>query len=114
MGKYLKKAISPQVLNHAWVYLRNDRGAWQRGLSVEDMQRNLIRYVGEVSDLIVAGKYRTDRMRCHEVDKADGSKRLICASFVRNKLVQRAILTVLEPLGEAIFHESSFGSLAIF
>jgi RNA-directed DNA polymerase len=114
MGKYLEKAASPQVLNHAWRYLRNDRSPWQRGLSVEDMQKNLIRHVGEVSEQLLAGKFRPEKMRCYEVDKADGNKRLICASAVRDKLVQRAILTVLEPLGEAIFHDFSFGFRAQF
>jgi len=109
MGKYLNKAASPQVLNHAWHYLRNDRGRWLRGLSVEEMQKNLIRHVGGLSEQLLAGKYRPHAMHCYEVNKADGNKRLICASEVRDKMVQRAILTVLEPLGEAIFHQSSFG-----
>ena len=109
MGKYLEKAASPQVLNHAWRYLRNDRGAWRRGLSIEEMQKNLIRHVGEISEQMLTSRYHPEKMRCYEVKKADGNKRLICASAVRDKLVQRAILTVLEPLGEAIFHESSFG-----
>jgi len=89
MGKYLEKAASPQVLNHAWHYLRNDRGAWRRGLSIDDMQKNIIRHVGEISDQLLAGKYRPEKMRCYEVKKADGNKRLLCASAVRDKLVQR-------------------------
>ena len=109
MGKYLNQAASPKVVNHAWRYLHNDRGIWRRGLSVEEMQKNLIHHVGEVSELLLSGKFRPEAMRCYRVDKADGSKRLICASAVRDKLAQRAIFTVLEPLGEAIFHECSFG-----
>ncbi len=109
MGQFLNKAASPAVLNHSWNYLRNDRGQWRRGLSIGDMQKNLIRHVGDVSSLLLSGKYRSDSMRCYEVEKGDGSQRLICASAVRDKLVQRAILTVIEPLGEAIFHECSFG-----
>ncbi len=109
MGKYLEKAASPPVLNHAWHYLHKDRGPWRRNLSVDDMQKNIICHIGELSEQLLSKQYRPERMRCYEVDKADGNKRLLCASFGRDKLVQRAILTVLEPLGEAIFHESSFG-----
>jgi RNA-directed DNA polymerase len=109
MGKYLDKAASAHVLNHAWHYLHHDHGQWRRGLSLEEMQKNLIRHVGELSEQVLANKYRPEKMRCHEIDKADGGKRLLCASVVRDKLLQRAILTVLEPLGEAIFHECSFG-----
>ncbi len=69
----------------------------------------MIRHVGEVSELLLAGKFRPEDMRCYKVNKADGSKRLICASAVRDKLVQRAIFTVLEPLGDGCFSENNFG-----
>jgi RNA-directed DNA polymerase len=109
MGQYLEKAVSPAVLNHAWRYFKNERGLWCRGLSVEEMQLNLIKHIGLLSEQLLAGKYQPERMNCFEIDKADGKKRLICMSAVRDRLVQRAILTVIEPLGEAIFHDASFG-----
>jgi RNA-directed DNA polymerase len=109
MGKYLEKAMSPAVLNHAWRLLRNDRGAWMRGLPVEEMQSNLIQHVGHLADEVLSGRYCPEPMRCYEIDKADGGKRLICAGSTRDKLVQRAVLTVLEPLGEALFREASYG-----
>ena len=109
MGNALEKVASPPVLNHAWRYLQKDNGLWRRRLSVEDMQKNIIYHFGELSEELLSQKYRPENMRCYEVNKADGKKRLLCASFVRDKLVQRAVLTVIEPLGEAIFHESSFG-----
>lgn len=48
-------------------------------------------------------------MRWFEIAKADGKTRLICAGSIRDKLVQRAVLTVLEPMGETLFHNASFG-----
>jgi RNA-directed DNA polymerase len=109
MGKYLEKAVSPHVLNHAWQYLQNDKGHWRHGVSIEDMRKNLIHHVGELGVQVSKGHYHPERMHCYEINKADGNKRLICASAVRDKLIQRAILTTIEPLGEAIFHENSFG-----
>lgn len=109
MGQYLQQAASPKVLNHAWRFFRNERGLWQRGLTVPDMQRDLIRHIGELSVQILSGVYRPESMRCFEINKADGGKRLITAATVRDRLVQRALLTVLEPLGEARFHRDSFG-----
>jgi RNA-directed DNA polymerase len=109
MGDYLDRALTPRVLNHAWRYLRNDPGQWVRGLPVADMQRDLLLHVGELAELVRQGKYRPAPMHCFEVDKADGGKRTLCMAAVRDKLVQRAVLTVIEPLGEAIFHEASFG-----
>jgi RNA-directed DNA polymerase len=109
MGKCLEKAMTPAVLNHAWRLLRNDRGAWVHGLPMAEMQGNLIRHVGRLTEEVLSGHYRPEPMRCFEIDKADGGKRLICAASTRDKLVQRAVLTVLEPLGEAVFCEASYG-----
>jgi RNA-directed DNA polymerase len=109
MGSYLGKAMTPAVLNHAWWLLRNDRGCWTQGLPVEEMQGNLIRHVGKLAEEVLSGHYHPEPMRCFEIDKADGGKRLICAASTRDKLVQRAVLTVLEPLGEALFREASYG-----
>lgn len=109
MGKFLEQVASPPVLNHAWQYVKNERGLWSSGIALPDMQRNLIQHIGELSTQLLAGTYHPEPMRCFEINKADGKKRLICSSMIRDKLVQRAILTVLEPLGEAIFHAGSFG-----
>ena len=108
-GALLKKAASPAVLNHAWRQLRNEKGCWVRGVPVEHIQADAVRHIGELSHDLLSGRYVPDPMRCFEIPKADGGKRLISAPSVRDKLAQRAVLTVLEPLGEAVFHEASFG-----
>lgn len=109
MGKYLEQLASPPVLNHAWRLLHNDHGYWQRGLPVAHMQHDVVRHIGELARELLAGRYQPEPMRCHTIKKADGGDRLISVSPVRDKLVQRAALTVLEPLGEALFHDASFG-----
>jgi len=109
MGYLLEKAMSPAVLDHAWRLLRDDRGVWRRGLPKADMERNVIRHVGILAEDVLSGRYQADPMRCFEIAKADGGRRLIAAPTIRDKLAQRAVLTVLEPLGEALFHNASFG-----
>lgn len=109
MGYLLEKAMSPAVLDHAWRLLKDDRGLWQRGLPKAEMERNLIRHIGLLAREVLSENYRAGPMRCFEIAKADGKTRLICAGSIRDKLVQRAVLTVLEPLGEALFHNASFG-----
>ncbi len=109
MGRQLQLAVSPRVLNHAWRNVRNERGLWKPGLAVPEVERDLLAHVGELAAELLAGHYRPLPMRCFEIDKGNGDKRLISASFVRDKLVQRALLAVLEPLGEAHFHPASFG-----
>lgn len=109
MGSYLQQAASPRVLNHAWRILHNDSGLWTRHLPMEVMQRNLIEHIGKLGQQLIDGHYRPSQMNCYYIDKGNGEKRLICATQVRDKLAQRAVLTVLEPLGERLFLNTSFG-----
>lgn len=69
-GKHLQKVASPTVLNHAWRLLRKDPGCWERGLPVAEMERNVIRHVGELSRELLAGTYRPQPMRCYKVKTA--------------------------------------------
>lgn len=109
MGYLLDKSMSPEVINHAWSLFKDDRSHWCRGVSKADMEKNLIRHIGLLKEEVLEGIYRAEPMRCYEINKADGGKRMICASPIRDKLIQRAVLTVLEPMGESLFHDASFG-----
>ena len=108
-GKYLARAADPDVLNHAWRRLRNEPGLWTRGVPMARMNQDVVRHIGELARELREGRYRAQPMRCFEIPKAEGGKRLIAAPLIRDKLAQRAVLTVLEPLGEAIFDDASFG-----
>jgi len=77
MGKYLDLATSPRVMNHAWRYLRKDPGQWVRGLPMVEMQKNLVQHIGELSDSLRDGSYRPQRMRCFDIDKADGGEQRV-------------------------------------
>ncbi|WP_200246703.1 reverse transcriptase domain-containing protein [Lamprobacter modestohalophilus] len=105
----IERMVSPEVLNTAWRAVHNDRSRWTSDLTMEDMARDLPLHVGRIVDELVTGRYRPQPVRCFDVPKADGKKRRICAPMVRDKFIQRAILTVLEPLGEAVFHSRSYG-----
>lgn len=109
MTDYLAQLASPAVLNHAWRMVRSDRGRWNRDLTMQDVERDLVLHMGQLSRALVERRYQPDDVRCFEVAKASGGTRVICAPTVRDKLVQRAALTVLDPLGEKLFHPCSFG-----
>jgi len=109
MRSIIDKALSPKVLGYAWNRLKKDRGLWSKGIPVQVVERNQIQFLGELVEQVKNGTYRPEVMRCHEIDKADGGKRLICSSAARDKLLQRAVLTVMEPVGEALFDDHSYG-----
>ncbi len=105
----LERAMSPAALNYAWQTISRDRGCWVRGVPLEEVRRDMVRHLGELAESVRNGSYRPDPMACHEIPKADGGKRLISVSALRDRLLQRSVLAVVEPMGEAIFSESSYG-----
>lgn len=109
MGDLLKKAASPAVLNQAWKRLKNDKTVWAQGISKSEMEKDFVLHITRLAKDLESGKYRPARVRMFPVLKGDGRKRIISALTLRDKLAQRAVLAVLNPIGEAMFHHDSFG-----
>ncbi len=109
MGTLLDQALSAKVMNAAWKSLADDRAVWVPGLSRTDMERDLVLHLTQLADELRTGRYRPHPVRLFPVAKADGGKRIISALTLRDKLVQKAVLRVLRPLGESLFHSDSYG-----
>lgn len=109
MSKLLEEASSPRILNTAWRFLKNDKAIWSPGISKKDMEQNIVYHMNRLSEELRTGQYTPDITRFFTVEKGDGKQRIISAITLRDKVAQRAILTVLEPLGEKRFHPGSYG-----
>jgi len=109
MSKILKKAASAEVLNQAWKKICNDNAPWEPGLSRDAMQKDHVYHILRLGEELHSGKYRPHPVRFFPVNKGDGKQRIISAHTLRDKMAQRAILIVLEPIFEKIFHHDSFG-----
>jgi group II intron reverse transcriptase/maturase len=105
----LKKASSPEVLNHAWKKVQNDKAIWQPGISRWEMEKDFVYHITKLGNDIRNGTYQADPVRFFPVNKGDGKERIISAYTLRDKMAQRALLTVIEPIGEKYFHQDSFG-----
>lgn len=106
-----ERMIHPLTLHQAWRRVRkgHGRGQWTRTLSIKEMEQDYERHIALLSDELRQGNYRPEPVHRFEVTKSGGGTRRICAFAARDKLVQRAALTVLEPLGEWVFHPDSLG-----
>jgi group II intron reverse transcriptase/maturase len=53
-------------------------------------------------------RYRPEQMRQFTIPKASGGVRILSALCLRDRFLQRAVMQVLEPLGERLFHPDSY------
>lgn len=104
----LEQAMSPEVLDRAWRKLKGEHTPWSPTVSRDDLQHHLMRHLLACREEVLDGAYRPLPLRQFPMRKPDGRQRVLTAQFLRDKLVQRALLTVLEPRAEALFHDDSF------
>ena len=108
MSDILEKATSPEVMNLAWRRHRNDKADWAPDLPKSEMATNVVYHLLRLAEELRSGAYRPHPVRFFTVNKGDGKKRVISAVTLRDKVAQRALLTVLSPLGEKYFHHCSY------
>ena len=111
----LAQSLMEQLCLH-----ENLRGAYERvkanrgapgvdAMTVEELGPWLAAHEAELVDALFEGSYRPQSLRSVEIDKPGGGKRLLRIPTVIDRLVQQAILQVLQPLFDPTFSESSFG-----
>jgi retron-type reverse transcriptase len=108
MGNLLQRAASPEFVNAAWRRSKKDRAPWAAGIDRDEMERNIGLHLVRLSQELAAGDYAPDPVRYMPVHKGDGSRRIISAITLRDKVAQRAVLKVVEPLAEKTFHPDSY------
>lgn len=104
----LEKAMQPDILDRAWNLLKKEHTPWSVTVSREQLQRNLMRHLLQCREEVLGGRYQPEPLRQFTLPKPNGKQRVISAQYLRDKLVQRALLIVLEPNAEAIFHHDSY------
>lgn len=108
MTDLLKQAVSPLALNLAWQKCRNDHAPWDVRVSRQEFEKNMVGHLLTLSESLRCGTYRPGPVRFFPVAKGNGGQRIISAGYLKDKLAQRAVLAVIGPLGEAVFHHDSY------
>ena len=104
----LKQSLSAGNLNQAWKKVKHQHTPWSATISRKELDWNLLQHILEMRESVLAGHYRPLPLRRYTLKKPDGSNRIISAQYLQDKLLQRAILQILEPKAEQLFHEDSF------
>ena len=104
------RLLSLPVLTDAFKQVKRNRGApGIDGQSLSSFEADLD---AELSCLLVELKekrYQAQPVRRVTIPKPDGGERLLGIPTVRDRIVQQALKTVLEPLFDPDFHPSSYG-----
>jgi RNA-directed DNA polymerase len=109
-GGLLEAALTRQNLQAAWRRVKANKGAaGVDGLDIEQTARMLQTRWPEIRQSLLAGRYRPSPVRKVMIPKPDGSQRELGIPTVLDRLIQQALLQVLQPLIDATFSEHSHG-----
>ncbi len=104
----LEQAMAPEVLDLTWRKLRREHTPWSINVSRDQLQQHLLKHILECREQVLSGRYRPQPLRQFPLQKPDGKQRILSAQYMQDKFVQRALLIVLDPRAESIFHNDSF------
>jgi group II intron reverse transcriptase/maturase len=89
--------------------MRNKGAAGVDGLTVEEFKAWLQQRWPSVRAALLAGDYMPAAIRKVEIPKPNGGVRTLGIPTVVDRLIQQALLQVLQPVFEPIFSEHSYG-----
>jgi RNA-directed DNA polymerase len=109
-GGLLAAALTRQNLQAAWRRVKANRGAaGVDGLDIEATTRQLQTGWPDIRAALLAGRYRPYPVRKVMIPKPDGSQRELGIPTVTDRLIQQALLQVLQPLIDCTFSDHSHG-----
>lgn len=106
--KLLQQAMSAEVLDQSWCRLKKEHTPWSVTVYRDEMQTHLLKHILQCREQVLSGAYKPQPLRQFVMKKPDGKNRVLSAQYLVDKFVQRAILIVLEPRVEQLFHDDSY------
>jgi RNA-directed DNA polymerase len=97
-------------LNVAWQRVRGNGGApGIDGITIEAFPEHLHARAETLRQALLDGSYRPSALRRVSIPKPNGGERQLGIPTVQDRLVQQALLQVLQPILDPTFHAHSFG-----
>ncbi len=79
------------------------------GVDKQRLERDLSEYLEQIRSELLTGSYQPQPTRRVYIPKANGKQRPLGIPTLRDRIVQRAMLMVMEPIWESDFHRLSYG-----
>jgi RNA-directed DNA polymerase len=106
----IDKIVSRPNLNNAYKKVKANKGsAGVDGMEVDELYSYIVLNGETLVSQIKDGSYEPQPVKRVEIDKDDGSKRKLGVPTLIDRLIQQAILQVIEPVIDPTFSNSSFG-----
>lgn len=109
-GGLLQAALTRENLQAAWKRVKANKGAaGVDGLDIEQTAQVIRQRWPDIRRELLAGRYRPSPVRKVMIPKPDGSQRELGIPTVLDRLIQQALLQVLQPLIDPTFSKHSHG-----
>lgn len=105
----LNHYLDEEWLRYAYEQTRKDGAVGIDGQTAADYEANLEVNLKDLLERIKSGRYQAPPVRRAYIPKADGSQRPLGIPTFEDKVAQRAIVLLLEPIYEQDFRSSSYG-----
>jgi RNA-directed DNA polymerase len=106
----LTQALARENMQRAWKRVKANKGAaGVDGMDIAQTGRYLVTALPTIRAQLMAGTYRPSPVRRVGIPKPDGSERELGIPTVTDRLIQQALLQVLQPLIDPTFSEHSHG-----
>ena len=109
-GGLLARALASANMVAAWKRVKANRGsAGVDGLTIAETAAQLRTYWPRIREALLDGSYRPQPVRRVQIPKPTGGARELGIPTVTDRLIQQALLQVLQPLIDPTFSEHSHG-----
>jgi group II intron reverse transcriptase/maturase len=106
----LQCAFARENLQQAWKRVKANKGAaGVDGLDIDQTAQHLLTEWAGIRQQLLSGAYRPSPVRQVVIPKPDGGERELGIPTVTDRLIQQALLQVLQPLLDPTFSEHSYG-----
>lgn len=101
--------LNEELLWYAFRRLKRGKAPGVDGVTLEDYEANLRDNLRNLLQRLHRGSYRPQPSLRKNIPKGNGKTRPLGIACVEDKLVQRAVVMILEQIYEVDFHDTSYG-----
>ena len=109
-ARLMERCVEPDNMRAAWNRVKGNGGSpGADGLTIEETPGYLREHWPRLKQDLLEGRYKPQPIRGVEIPKPGGGVRQLGIPTVVDRLIQQAILQILQPQWDPTFHPSSYG-----